>query len=91
MLHFISIHENITWLVNPHSYANLREDGDPIAGACMQRHNCSYQQPYVNMTSLNKPYFAKLRLFNQFQTGSGMHGDRLMNWGNMSTMYCVVE
>ena len=38
MLHFISIHENITWLVNPHSYANLREDGDPIAGACMQRH-----------------------------------------------------
>ena len=47
---------------HPHSYANLNEDGEPLPGAC--RGIIPYQQPYINMTSLNRPYYAKLQLFS---------------------------
>ena len=46
----------------PHTYANLNKDGDPIPGAC--RGIIPYQQPYVNLTSLNRPYYTKLQLFS---------------------------
>ena len=48
--------------VHPRSYANLNEDRQPLPGAC--RGIILYQKHYVNMTSLNKPYYAQIQLFS---------------------------
>ena len=49
--------------VRPQTYGNLNENGEPLPG--VSRGIIPYQQPYLNVPSLNRsPHYSKLQLFS---------------------------